>query len=341
MTNKILLEAGYSRLSYDHAGGPGQLPPDGIFDIGVTEQSTAANPAIGYTRPCRAPTTPTARCRSTADNWSNPNHWRASASYVTGSHNMKVGYQGSLLINETNRVRNDDAARRTASTRASPTSSAWRSRTGMTADTTSVAAFFVQDTWTRGRLTLQGALRYDRAWSWSPAGRNGTTGTSALNPAPIPFDKLMSVDAYNDITPRFGVAYDVFGNGKTALKFNMGHYLDAATNDSAYTRNNPANRIVSTVRPAAGPTATTTRSWTATCSVADRHERRVRGADRQRPELRQHCRAASTQVESGHAEGLGRARERLAVGRDGAAGAACRACRSKSATPAAGSRASP
>ncbi len=27
----------------------------------------------------------------------------------------------------------------------------------------------------------------------------------------------------------------------------MGHYLDAATNDSAYTRNNPANRIVSTL----------------------------------------------------------------------------------------------
>ena len=50
----------------------------------------------------------------------------------------------------------------------------------------------------------------------------------------------------NDITPRFGVAYDVFGNGKTALKFSMGHYLDAATNDSAYTRNNPANRAVST-----------------------------------------------------------------------------------------------
>ena len=65
-------------------------------------------------------------------------------------------------------------------------------------------------------------------------------------PPPIQFDKLMSVDAYNDITPRFGVAYDVFGNGKTAVKFNMGHYLDAATNDSAYTRNNPANRIVST-----------------------------------------------------------------------------------------------
>ena len=40
------------------------------------------------------------------------------------------------------------------------------------------------------------------------------------------------VDAYNDITPRVGVAYDVFGNGKTAVKFNLGHYLAPATNDS-------------------------------------------------------------------------------------------------------------
>ena len=75
---------------------------------------------------------------------------------------------------------------------------------------------------------------------------NGTQVTSAVNPAAIQFDRLASVDAYNDLTPRFGVAYDVFGTGRTALKFTMGHYLDAATNDSAYTRNNPANRTVST-----------------------------------------------------------------------------------------------
>jgi hypothetical protein len=116
------------------------------------------------------------------------------------------------------------------------------------ADRTSVAAFFVQDTWTRGRMTLQGALRYDRAWSWSPGGDLAGTGTiSRINPQPIRFDRTVSVDAYNDITPRFGVAYDLFGNGRTAIKFNMGHYLDAATNDSAYTRNNPVNRTVSSV----------------------------------------------------------------------------------------------
>jgi hypothetical protein len=44
----------------------------------------------------------------------------------------------------------------------------------------------------------------------------------------------------------------VFGNGKTAVKFNMGHYLVSATNDGRYTTNNPANRILSTV----------TRNWT-------------------------------------------------------------------------------
>jgi hypothetical protein len=158
---------------------------------------------------------------------------------------MKVGYQGSLLINRTHRVRNPSLLsyrfNRGVPNQFTVVIPDWR-----TGDNTSVAAFFVQDTWTRGRLTLQGALRYDRAWSWSPAGENGTKVTSALNPAPIQFDRLMSVDAYNDITPRMGVAYDVFGNGRTAVKFNFGHYLDAATNDSAYTRNNPAGRTVST-----------------------------------------------------------------------------------------------
>ncbi|MGH9239725.1 MAG: carboxypeptidase regulatory-like domain-containing protein [Vicinamibacterales bacterium] len=247
ITNRILLEAGYSRLSYDHAGGPGQLPPDGIFDIGVTEQSATANAAVGYTSPVPRANYVYRALSQYADNWSNPNHWRASASYVTGSHNMKVGYQGSFLVNRTNRVRNATLLNyrfnQGIPNRFTMAIPEWK-----TADRTSVAALFVQDTWTRGRLTLQGALRYDRAWSYSPGGdENGAPGTSLINPQPITFERTASVDAFNDITPRFGVAYDVFGNGRTAVKFNMGHYLDAATNDSAYTRNNPANRIVSTV----------------------------------------------------------------------------------------------
>src|SRR5687767_1908218 len=193
ITNKILLEAGYSRLSYDHAGGPGQLPPDGIFNIGVTEQSATANAAVGYTSPVPRANYAYRALSQYSDNWSNPNHWRASASYVTGSHNMKVGYQGSFLVNNTNRVRNESLLSYRFNqgvpnqfTMAIPE---WR-----TADRTSVAAFFVQDTWTRGRMTLQGALRYDRAWSYSPGGAefNGTPVTSRINPQPISFERTAS-----------------------------------------------------------------------------------------------------------------------------------------------------
>jgi len=55
------------------------------------------------------------------------------------------------------------------------------------------------------------------------------------------------VKGYNDITPRLGGAFDVFGNGKTALKVNIGKYLQAATNDENYWANNPARRIVTRV----------------------------------------------------------------------------------------------
>src|SRR5688572_21893416 len=172
VTNKILLEAGYSRLWYEHAGGPGQLPPDGVFNISVTEQSTNPNPALGYVSPVPRANYTYRALAQYSDNWSAPNHWRASASYVTGSHSMKVGYQGSLLINRTMRVRN-------------PTLLSYRFNRGVpnqfsveipdwtTGDNTSVAAFFVQDTWTRGRLTLQGALRYDRVCRAHEIGPSG------------------------------------------------------------------------------------------------------------------------------------------------------------------------
>ena len=48
------------------------------------------------------------------------------------------------------------------------------------------------------------------------------------------------VTGYNDITPRAGVALDVFGNGKTSLKFNAGQYLQSANNQENYTISNPA-----------------------------------------------------------------------------------------------------
>ena len=246
VTNKLLLEAGGTYYSYLHAGGFLSLPPDGIFDIGVTELSTAINPATG------TPFAPRANYVYRAvseyrDDTASPNNWNASATYVTGSHSMKVGYQGAYQAASTIRHSNPTLLSYNFN-QGVPTAFTVRIPEWGTADRTWTQAFFVQDTWTRGRMTVQGALRYDRAWSYSPEGLSGTTvAEPRLGLAAITFPRTPSVDAFNDLTPRFGVAYDVFGTGKTAIKFSGGRYLGAATNGLAYTRNNPAVRTVSSV----------------------------------------------------------------------------------------------
>jgi hypothetical protein len=244
ITNKLLLEAGFTRFMF-RGGTTGRPAPDGIMDlIQVTEQSTAINPATNLQYAPRA--NYVYRGVATANpNYANPNNWRASASYITGSHEMKVGYQGAYI-----RVKNwflvNEPQLSYRFNQGVPNQFTFRLPEWLQSDRTATAALYIQDKWTRGRLTLQGALRYDRAWSFTPAEHNGTELTSRFNAAPISFPRTPGVDSFNDITPRFGAAYDVFGTGRTALKFNLGHYLDAATNDSEYTSNSPAARIVRT-----------------------------------------------------------------------------------------------
>ena len=105
LSSRVLLEAGYSRFAYGYARF-GMAPPDGLMDlIPVTEQSGIyGRPNFTY----RGVFDP-------LDFGFNDNDalqiaWRASMSYVTGAHNMKVGYQGYFSEVHNGRVAEPHAA---------------------------------------------------------------------------------------------------------------------------------------------------------------------------------------------------------------------------------------
>ena len=247
-TNKLLFEAGVHARSATSRSSATRRRMAITNLIPVTEQSNAINPAD---RACQYAPVANYRYRARrelgAGQAARPTTCMASASYVTGAHSAKFGYQFRKLD-----LLDKDVANSTQLgyrfNQGVPNAVSYYLPDFGRRTITKTNSFFVQDSWTHGRLTLQGALRYDHVSSYAPSELNGTTNTSFLNPQPITIPQTPGVDAYNDITPRVGVAYDVFGNGKTALKFNWGKYLAYAANDSPYTSTNPGATIVRNVQ---------------------------------------------------------------------------------------------
>jgi len=223
VTSKLLLEAGVS--SYTSQWG-WMAPPGALTNF---TQVTQLAPFMVF--------------RGLDDyfnNYQSPKVWRASASYVTGAHSMKFGYQGAYFTEEI-----EDFASSTNLTYLflgpnQPIGLTMRIAPWQISDRTESAALYAQDQWTLGRFTLQGAIRYDRAWSFFPADHNGAPVAGPYNPAPITFPASDGVNAFNDITPRMGVAWDVTGKGKTSVRVNLGKYLQGANNQQNYTISNPA-----------------------------------------------------------------------------------------------------
>jgi carboxypeptidase family protein len=182
--------------------------------------------------------------------------WKGSASYVTGTHSFKVGYQHTLMTDQRTWMTNDQNLTYMVSngepSRLTQSISPWVNNARAGWD-----ALFVQEHWVRDRLTLHGAVRFDRAVSWFPAQQEGP---SRFLPTPILIPETRGVDSYKDITPRMGVAYDLFGTGKTAIKVSLGKYLEGVGVSGNYANTNPTLRLPRTTGVAAP--AGVTRAWT-------------------------------------------------------------------------------
>src|SRR5438093_2250238 len=100
---------------------------------------------------------------------------------------------------------------------------------------------YVQDQRTRGHFTYNLGLRYDYINSYVPA---QTLPANQYLPE-RKYAAVTNVPNFSDINPRIGVAWDLFGTGKTAIKGNVGRYVGGVGVDLARAAN-PVATVVST-----------------------------------------------------------------------------------------------
>jgi hypothetical protein len=151
------------------------------------------------------------------------NHFaRFSVSYVTGSHNFKVGTQISPMSHKSRHFSPADYEVRLLE--GQPIAVQYLTMP-FTSDISALkAGIYAQDQWTVDRLTMNVGVRYDSIDTSYPDYE--LAATNLLPPRSFPGSDVLS---WKDISPRLGVAYDLFGNGKTAVKASLNRYVAGET----------------------------------------------------------------------------------------------------------------
>ena len=234
LTSKILIEAGYS-TAYQHWTGFVQPQIDykryladgttynPLWLANGTRTDTAlnVNPLCAYTFGCT-----TWISEGQDQRTEDTRHVVIGAmSYVTGTHNIKFGVQDSF--GPVHVYQDQQADLTEAYSSGKPSSVTVFTTPAFTSVHVNYdLGYYVQDAWTIKRLTLNPGLRVENFNAQIdavalPAGR--------FVPARY-FPVVKNVPNWkNNLAPRFSAAYDVFGDGKTAVKFGWSKYWEPQT----------------------------------------------------------------------------------------------------------------
>jgi hypothetical protein len=214
LTSRLLLDAGGSWQTANWVN----FSEQGVtqYDRSMLELST--NYRYGATTLLTAPKARTGRSAE-----------RFSVSYVTGTHNFKAGTTIEQAFNDESRSRNNvvDGLNYDFNLGV-PARIQYYSLPFLQQERQNLElGIFAQDAWRIRRFTLNLGIRYDRLSMGYP---------SATLPAG-PYvgvrtvTELSGVPTWNDINPRSGISWDVFGNGRTAIKASFGRYNQLSRSD--------------------------------------------------------------------------------------------------------------
>lgn len=239
LSPRLLAEAGWgtNRVDYVNKALPGlrQERPAGVRTCVATPclsfDASQAGPNISpwYTVLSRFdPEAPLQRWGNATDDFRKvPQRYivTTKVTYVTGSHNLKVGVQNSFGPENWTRINNGDL--QSVEYRAGVPESVvvWNTPVASSAQVSKDAGVYAQDSWTIKRLTVSPGVRFE----WFESQVNDESAPAGRFVSARDFAGFTVRPRWFDVSPRLGMAFDLFGDAKTAVKFDAGKYVHALT----------------------------------------------------------------------------------------------------------------